>query len=92
MQSCVWHERSLAALAVLLDVLIACLRVEVEMAGHDPYCYWDAGFRVGRLMCTDSKTLIATMLLYGSFFTYTCQAFISFKAPYIQCQNEVNVW
>ena len=35
---------SLAALAVLLAVLIVHLRVEVEMAGHDPYCYWDASF------------------------------------------------
>ena len=35
---------SLAALAVLLAVLIGRLRVEAEMAGHDPYCYWDAGF------------------------------------------------
>ena len=47
-QSRVWHGRgvhhSLAALAVLLAVLIVCLRVEAEMAGHDPYCYWDASF------------------------------------------------
>ena len=35
---------SLAALAVLLAVLIVRLRVEAEMAGHDPYCYWDASF------------------------------------------------
>ena len=35
---------SLAALAVLLAILNVCLLVEAEMAGHDPYCYWDSGF------------------------------------------------
>ena len=35
---------SLAVLAVLLAVLIVRLRVEAKMAGHDPYCYWDASF------------------------------------------------
>ena len=38
----VWTRCSLAALAVLLAVLIVCLQVEVEMAGHGRYGYWDA--------------------------------------------------
>ena len=51
MQSRVWHGHcSLAVLAVLLAVLIVRLQVEMEMAGHDPYCYWDASFpSVGHL-------------------------------------------
>ena len=43
-----WTQCSLAALAdwlaVLLAVLIVRCWVEVEMAGHDPYCYWDISF------------------------------------------------
>ena len=39
-----WAWCSLAALAVLLAILIVRLWVEAEMAGHDPYCYWDGGF------------------------------------------------
>ena len=49
MQSRMWHGRSVHCLLWLFDwllywLLIVRLRVEAEMVGHDPYCYWDANF------------------------------------------------
>ena len=49
-----------AALAVLLAVLIVCLRVEAEMTGHDLTVTGTTVSRVGCLMCTDHRLTAIT--------------------------------